>query len=937
MQYIDCFINPISRQVSYPGAVIVQRDTHVEALRFHFSLQAEHALEDDSIRVMVKTGKEIRGFNAENVRIETNDGGDEELVFEHTITRYETEVPGQINVSVCGNQISGDTITEAWHTLNMSFQVGSSVHTDSDEGEDSEETAASNAEKIAALQTLVDAITSGRPIPVNLKSKMVDTSAIYLYTGNEQGEQHNYWYYHDGTTWVAGSEYGGMTIDDELSSTSENAVQNKVIKANFDEVNGRLTQQQKGEVYILGNIQADHYIRENTGKLTGYTGWSATDFLSCDGLDFLYVLATSISRNYNAFYSDLDETTYISSFAVSVGKNKIAVPENAKYYRLSNTANALLEEKVYTATQGELDTVKKDIAELRVAAGNSTSGVFSSNSRAIYVPFTFELGKTYKINFADSAQTVTHLKVLSDGNLNAGSVIHQWTVNGNSYETEWKCDTAGGLYLLLLSASDVESNSASVYIHDISEMEGLLSESRVEAEVVPGVDGITFSGNTRQSDPLVVTIPQYFWRNENASYTNAYSSATGGEYSLGHNNGLYYNVLTHELGVFSTSTPIDTAYILLLWKQTTVIKGAWAFYYYDSVLRGDISQLSANVSVISEKISDIIPAYYNADDYLANKIKAVNANQPLNGISFAFITDLHFKSNALVSLPLLEHLIKTTPVDMIISGGDYTNAYGDDADIWYAYNTLMKYAKNLYPNWFSARGNHDFTVRTSSSVSTGVTWGDAITKSGIIKSAADWRYEVITPDIPFINADNNVYTNYCWTITNEKEKVKILYLCDFDATDTSTWFGVIGTRSNVYCAYLGKMLKETDGYTVIVLTHAPLTNELVGGINSKITNVVTAFANRQSITLGTYSVDFTQSTGVLAACISGHSHCDQYAVVNGVLHINTTCDACYADDGYGGTIGTITEQAFDVFAIDTSARTIKAVRIGRGNNREWSY
>ena len=252
MQYIDCFINPISRQVSYPGAVIVQRDTNVEALRFHFSLQAEHALEDDSIRVMVKTGKEIRGFNAENVRVETNDGGDEELVFEHTITRYETEVPGQINVSVCGNQISGNTITEAWHTLNMSFQVGSSVHTDSDEGEDSEETQASNAEKIAALQTLVDAITSGRPIPVDLKSKMVDTSAIYLYTGNEQGEQHNYWYYHDGTSWVPGSEYGGITVDDELSATSENPVQNKVIKANFDQVNGRLQELNGLQTVVTG-------------------------------------------------------------------------------------------------------------------------------------------------------------------------------------------------------------------------------------------------------------------------------------------------------------------------------------------------------------------------------------------------------------------------------------------------------------------------------------------------------------------------------------------------------------------------------------------------------------------------------------------------------------------------------------------------------------
>ena len=283
MQYIDCNINPISRVVSYPGATIVQRDTNVEALRFHFSLDAEYELENDSIRIMVLKDGKTNGFNAENVRVETNDGGDEELVFEHTITTHETATPGQIAISVCGNQVSGNNITEAWHTLNMVFQVSSAAHSESDEGEDTPETIASNAEKIAALQTLVNAITSGRPIPVDLKSKMTDTSAIYLYTGTETGEQHNYWYYHDGTSWVPGSEYGGMTIDDELSSTSENAVQNKVIKANFDEINGRLDPivdalgvEQKTEKLPYDTVENGFYRNGAFTANTGYKSYSYT-------------------------------------------------------------------------------------------------------------------------------------------------------------------------------------------------------------------------------------------------------------------------------------------------------------------------------------------------------------------------------------------------------------------------------------------------------------------------------------------------------------------------------------------------------------------------------------------------------------------------------------------------------------------------------------
>lgn len=220
MQYIDCFIDPIARTVSYPaGTTIVQRDTNVEVLKFHYSLEAEHTLENDSIRIMVLKDGETHAFSAENVRIEANDGGDDELVFEHTITTLETVTPGQISVSVCGNQISGGIVTEAWHTLNMTFQVTGAAHTDSDEGEDTPETMASNAEKIAALQVMVDAISSGNPVPVESASMMEDESVIYLYTGNEEGYYTNHWYYYDQSQekFIPGAIYGSADVDATLS------------------------------------------------------------------------------------------------------------------------------------------------------------------------------------------------------------------------------------------------------------------------------------------------------------------------------------------------------------------------------------------------------------------------------------------------------------------------------------------------------------------------------------------------------------------------------------------------------------------------------------------------------------------------------------------------------------------------------------------------
>ena len=218
MQYIDCYINPVSRSITYPtGTIVVQRDTNVETLRFHFPLDAEHELENDSIRIMVLKNGETHGFNAENVRIESNEGGDQELVFEHKITTFETVTPGQISVSVCGNQISGDIVREAWHTLNMNFQISSAVHSNSDEGEDTPEEAASNAEKIAALQTLVNAISSGTPKPAQTASEMTDTDSIYVYTGSEPNYSNGYWYYYNGTNWVLGSKYGDTIPDTTLT------------------------------------------------------------------------------------------------------------------------------------------------------------------------------------------------------------------------------------------------------------------------------------------------------------------------------------------------------------------------------------------------------------------------------------------------------------------------------------------------------------------------------------------------------------------------------------------------------------------------------------------------------------------------------------------------------------------------------------------------
>ena len=84
--------------------------------------------------------------------------------------------------------------------------------------------------------------------------------------------------------------------------------------------------------------------------------------------------------------------------------------------------------------------------------------------------------------------------------------------------------------------------------------------------------------------------------------------------------------------------------------------------------------------------------------------------------------------------------------------------------------------------------------------------------------------------------------------------------------------------------------------------------------------------------------DFREATSVVAAYICGHNHGDYDHTERGLLTISTTCDASYNDDPKCMRIrGNVTEQAFDVFTIDTREKRISTVRVGAGENRSWRY
>lgn len=86
-------------------------------------------------------------------------------------------------------------------------------------------------QEIASVRAAV-----GSPLTAATVAAMTDISRVYVYTGTEAGYVAGNWYYWSGSAWTSGGVYNAVAVDDQLSDTSENAVQNKVVKEAIDEV-----------------------------------------------------------------------------------------------------------------------------------------------------------------------------------------------------------------------------------------------------------------------------------------------------------------------------------------------------------------------------------------------------------------------------------------------------------------------------------------------------------------------------------------------------------------------------------------------------------------------------------------------------------------------------------------------------------------------------
>ena len=314
--------------------------------------------------------------------------------------------------------------------------------------------------------------------------------------------------------------------------------------------------------------------------------------------------------------------------------------------------------------------------------------------------------------------------------------------------------------------------------------------------------------------------------------------------------------------------------------------------------KGDILELADRV----DALEGLIPSYWTTE---YNRVKtAINSNRMTIGnklAEFAFITDIHWSGNAKKSPILINALAKDTHINTVVVGGDVI--YTHDSTQMGAVEEIEDFYKQFDSGirLFSTIGNHDFNSNNNADTSTYLT--------------AEQLYSLMM-------SNEETYTDtkaspYVTVYDNVSQKVRYIQFYHPD---------VIAIPDATKTAVIDAIEEKDTSWTVVLICHVYWSSE------NAVDTYIKSFAEQLA------GINVTGEYATISALIVGHVHYDSSVVVdNGLLVIASQCDTYKQSSGSTMTIDTDTEQAFDVFQIDTINKHIYITRVGAGSDRQFDY
>lgn len=353
-------------------------------------------------------------------------------------------------------------------------------------------------------------------------------------------------------------------------------------------------------------------------------------------------------------------------------------------------------------------------------------------------------------------------------------------------------------------------------------------------------------------------------------------------------------------------------------------------HHYSSVNAGPLMDYYLSQgNVGGSNGSAALPSYWQTN--VSEAIDRVNTNLGEAGpssLSFLFITDQHWDGNQKKSAALVHDVMSQTGVQLMANGGDLINQ-GGKPTMRSAMTSAIESVQ--YPGVFMATvfGNHD---------SNWVNVGDQHQHPERQFSHDDVYGYMMSPMI----RDQNLVDDFHFVNANQD----FTYTFSVKSGDGQVWrwicadTGTDGPVNNTSCQKIAELLENSANENIIMFAHIWTNNGVKTQFTQDIEKLIDARNGLTSTTVSFGTFDFSKSTASskVVMALGGHEHNDStWATANGVPFILTDSDNADRSESENKQAGTINEQCFDVLTIDPVAKQIKAVRVGRGKDRQISY
>ncbi len=333
-----------------------------------------------------------------------------------------------------------------------------------------------------------------------------------------------------------------------------------------------------------------------------------------------------------------------------------------------------------------------------------------------------------------------------------------------------------------------------------------------------------------------------------------------------------------------------------------------------------------------ENQENILPIYLR-NEVLNSSKKAKDIS---SDIKFTYITDIHadrLKYSGLANVNAFNMVQNLKITDFGVFGGDMITD-DDNNDRENMINNISFYAKllnNNISNTFFTIGNHDTKLKIKNSDGS----------QEIIPLDFDVYYNNALKNSKenLIFNDNDNKTSYYYDIKDKK--IRVCFLGGVD-DDSSMCFNdkELDFLANSMLNFHNK--KDFSEWQVLIFTHAFEKTKYHDSVKNfeKVYSILNAFQNGEEKDIDeNLHVNFkAQGKGTVIAVITGHHHADTTVIKNGILTISVRTAAINADKIEGSEEKRNKDDiSFGIFSIDTKNKIIYETKVGRGNDRKWSY